>query len=169
MFSKNESQEAASSPAPASKPAPRSSGRSAPSIFSADVIVVGNLHSEGDIQFDGKIEGCIESGSLTVGETAVIKGEVKADNVTVKGRVLGSVRGRQVQLMSSSHVEGDILHTALSVESGAYFDGNCRHAEDPMTGELKKKASSKLAKDDVEEAPHVAAEPLPSALRQKAS
>ena len=46
----------------------------APSIFSSDVVVVGDLKSKGDIQFDGQIEGSIQSVSLTVGETAMVKG-----------------------------------------------------------------------------------------------
>lgn len=107
----------------------------APSIFSSDLIVEGTLHSEGDIQVDGRVEGNIKSGSLTVGEKAVINGELVAKEIIIRGRVIGSVRGYKVQLSSTSHVEGDILHNALAVESGAFFDGNCRHADDPLTQE----------------------------------
>lgn len=110
----------------------------APSIFSSDLVVEGTLHSDGDIQIDGRIEGNITSGSLTIGEKAVINGEIKARDVTIRGRVIGSIRGYKVQLSSTSHVEGDILHNALAVESGAFFDGNCRHAEDPLTAEMPK-------------------------------
>jgi hypothetical protein len=37
-----------------------------------------------------------------------------------------------VQLSSTCHVEGDILHEALAVETGAFFEGNCRHSDDPI-------------------------------------
>ena len=166
MFSKKESEMGNMDSAPAAqssthKPTSKPGRPAAPSIFSSDVVIVGNLTSAGDIQFDGKIEGSIESGSLTIGESAIVKGEVKAENVSVKGRVVGSVYGRRVQLMSSSHVEGDVLHAALEVESGAYFEGNCRRAEDPMNGSQPRKAP--VQSDDA------SMEPLPSALRAKAS
>ncbi len=120
-------------------PATKRGGRAAaPSIFSTDLVVEGTLSSDGDIQIDGRIDGNIRSGSLTVGDKAVVNGEIVANDVTVRGRVLGSIRARKVQLSSTAHVEGDILHNALAVESGAFFDGNCRHAEDPLTAEPAK-------------------------------
>jgi cytoskeletal protein CcmA (bactofilin family) len=47
-----------------------------PSIISGDLKVTGNLHSNGDLQIDGVIDGDIQSRSLTIGETARIKGAV---------------------------------------------------------------------------------------------
>jgi cytoskeletal protein CcmA (bactofilin family) len=29
-------------------------------------------------------------------------------------------------------VEGDILHEAIAVETGAFFEGNCRHSDNPL-------------------------------------
>ena len=51
----------------------------------------------------------------------------------IRGRVVGTIRGRRVQLASTCHVEGDILHEALAVETGAFFEGNCRHSDDPIS------------------------------------
>lgn len=110
-----------------------SKSSSAPSILSSDLVINGTVISEGEIQLDGQIEGDIRAGSLTIGEKASVKGEVIADNLVIRGRVLGSVRGRQVTLMSTARIEGDITHSALSVESGAFFEGNCRHASDPLS------------------------------------
>ena len=95
-----------------------------------------NKRAAGDIQIDGRLEGNIRSGSLTVGEKATVNGDIVANEVTIRGRVVGGVRARRVTLASSAHVEGDILHNALAVETGAFFDGNCRHVEDPLTAEL---------------------------------
>ena len=119
----------------ATQPKPQRSGRAAPSILSADVVVVGNVTSGGDIQIDGTIEGDIRSVSLTIGDKATINGEIVADDVVVRGRVIGSIHARRVQLCSNCHVEGNILHEALAVETGAYFEGNCRHSADPLAEE----------------------------------
>ena len=101
---------------------------SAPSIISADLVVNGTLTSTGDIQVDGKVEGNVNSSGLVIGDKAFIQGDVMAEDVTVRGRVKGAIRARKVLLASTCHVEGDILHEAFAVETGAFFEGNCRHA-----------------------------------------
>ncbi|MFN3835287.1 MAG: polymer-forming cytoskeletal protein [Glycocaulis sp.] len=105
----------------------------APSILSADLTIVGSISSEGEVQLDGTVEGDVRAGSLTIGEEASVKGEVVAESVVVRGRIEGSLRARQVQLASTARIEGDIVHATLAVESGAFFDGHCRRASDPLT------------------------------------
>ena len=85
------------------------SGRNVPSIFNESVMIEGTLRSEGDIQFEGTINGNVHSGTLTIGKKATIKGEIVADEVTAYGCILGTVRAGRVHLMSSSHVEGGYL------------------------------------------------------------
>jgi cytoskeletal protein CcmA (bactofilin family) len=113
----------------------------APSILSGDLVINGTVTAEGEIQLDGQIEGDVRAGALIVGEKASVKGEVVAESVTIRGRVLGSVRGRQVQLASTARIEGDIIHSALSVESGAFFEGHCRHTSDPLNPSAETSAS----------------------------
>jgi len=119
-------------PGPAAPVVKRPGVRTAPSIISSDLVVHGKLTATGDIQIDGTVEGDIRSQSLTIGEKASITGEIVADDIVIRGRVIGTIRGRRVQLSSTSHVEGDILHEALAVETGAFFEGNCRHSDDPI-------------------------------------
>jgi cytoskeletal protein CcmA (bactofilin family) len=103
-----------------------------PSIISADLIVRGALFSAGDVQIDGRVDGDIRAGGLIVGEKAVIVGDVYAEEIVVRGRVEGGISARKVSLASTCHVEGNILHEALAVEIGAYFEGNCRHSDNPL-------------------------------------
>jgi len=117
--------------APVAQPQPRAA-RSAPSIISPDLVVNGTLVSTGDIQIDGRVEGDVRSVGLVIGEKAFIHGEVCAEDVTIRGRVQGSIRARKVLLCATCRVEGNILHETFAVESGAFFDGNCRHAENPL-------------------------------------
>jgi cytoskeletal protein CcmA (bactofilin family) len=113
----------------------------APSIISADLTVTGTLTSTGDIQVDGRVEGDVQSAGLVIGDKAFIHGDVMAEEVTIRGRVQGSVRARKVLLASTCHVEGNILHEAFAVETGAFFEGNCRHADNPLAEEASKKTS----------------------------
>src|SRR3954468_24550584 len=126
---------AAVTPTPPRKPA----RGSAPSILSADAVITGTITCAGDMQIDGRVEGDVRSVSLVIGEKAKIRGKIFAEEVTVRGRVVGRIRARKVQLAATSHVEGDILHEAFAVESGAFFEGNCRHSDDPLDDENKKK------------------------------
>jgi cytoskeletal protein CcmA (bactofilin family) len=69
---------------------------------------------------------------LTVGETALIKGEVIADDIVVNGRVVGKIRGLKVRLTATARVEGDIIHKTIAIESGAHFEGSVQRQEDPL-------------------------------------
>jgi len=117
-------------------PAKRARALSAPSIISADMAISGSLRSTGDIQIDGRMEGDVHSIGLVIGDKAEIHGEVFAEEVTVRGTVVGRIRARKVLLAATSHVEGDILHEALAIETGAFFEGNCRHSDNPLDNPL---------------------------------
>ena len=110
----------------------RSRTQSAPSIISADMVISGTISSTGDIQVDGRVEGDVRSVGLVIGDKAEINGEVLAEDLTVRGKVFGRIRARKVLLAATSHVQGDILHEAFAVESGAFFEGNCRHSDNPL-------------------------------------
>jgi cytoskeletal protein CcmA (bactofilin family) len=160
-----------SSPAPSSKKSAPLRMAGVPSIISADVVMRGNINSSGEIQFDGSLEGDIKASTLIVGEKASVKGEIVCEFVTVRGRVEGGIRAKQVALAATAHIVGDILHSSLSVENGAHFDGNCRHSDDPLaeasTTDFRKTRSSAI----VAPAPKPAAPATPeeSAARSAAN
>lgn len=113
----------------------QSSVRSAaPSIISGNLLVTGVLSSPGTIQVDGRVEGVVQCTTLVVGDTALVHGDVIAQHVTVRGRIEGNICGTMVLLTATCHVEGDILHRTFAVEPGAFFDGNCRHSDNPLDG-----------------------------------
>ena len=112
--------------------AKRNRPHSAPTIISADMVINGTLASGGDVQIDGQVEGDVRCIGLVIGDKAEVQGEIYAEDVTIRGKVIGRIRARKVSLAATSHVEGDILHEAFSVEAGAFFEGNCRHSDNPL-------------------------------------
>lgn len=132
MFSRSKDNTPAPQPVIAPAALKRAGRSAAPSIISADMTINGTLTSTGDIQIDGRVEGDVRSVGLVIGDKAEIHGEILAEDVTVRGRVIGRIRARKVLLAATSHVEGDILHEAFAVESGAFFEGNCRHSDNPL-------------------------------------
>ncbi len=103
-----------------------------PSIIGEDLTITGNVTSKGEIQVDGEIQGDIHCGSLLLGDKSQVMGNVIAEDVVVRGRVSGSIRGLRVTLQAQSHVEGDIFHQSLAIEQGAYFEGKSRRSDDPL-------------------------------------
>lgn len=110
----------------------------APSIISADLQIVGDMSSSGDLQVDGAVQGDIRTSVLTIGETAQIRGAIYADMVRVCGSIIGQIEAKRVELTRTARVTGDIMHEVLSIESGAFIEGNCRRMDD------KGKADSRL-------------------------
>jgi len=104
------------------------------SIIANGVKITGTIDADGaELQVDGEIEGNVRGGSLTVGDTGMVKGDIVSESVTVHGRIEGSVRARKVMLARNAHVLGDIVHQSLSVEMGAVFEGQCRYLQDPLS------------------------------------
>src|SRR5258706_11471189 len=162
MFSKSKEPEAAVPPPPVAAPAKRTSRNGGvPSIISAELTVRGTLVSAGDVTIDGKVDGDVRAASLVIGEKAVIVGDVFAEEAIVRGRVEGSIRARKVQLCSTCHVEGNILHEAFSVESGAFFEGNCRHTDNPLADAPELVVASEKASAGAQEVGERRPPPLP--------
>jgi cytoskeletal protein CcmA (bactofilin family) len=56
-----------------------------------------------------------------------VHGEITAQMVYVRGRVMGPVTGTHVHIHSGAHVEGNVTNETLSIENGAYIFGSIRH------------------------------------------
>ena len=87
----------------------------------------GTLTFEGTVRIDGSVAGEIRSsGTIILGEHAIIEGDVSADVVISGGRVTGNIIAKEkVQLLSTGIVLGTIKTPLLSVEEGVRFMGNC--------------------------------------------
>jgi len=94
-------------------------------VLSNDVEIKGSIKFSHDLIIDGKIEGeVISDGSLTVGENALIKGEVKTRSVIIFGKVEGNITvTERCELKSNAILVGDIAAGTLSIEEGATFMG----------------------------------------------
>ena len=61
-----------------------------------------------------------------------VTGGVAAEDVVVRGHIVGSIRGLRITLQAQSHVEGDIFAQSLAIEQGAYFEGKSRRSDNPL-------------------------------------
>ena len=103
------------------------------STISEDLTITGNVTSKGELHLDGQVQGDVHCVALVLGENAELEGSVVAEDVMVRGRLIGSVRALRVMLEASSHVEGDLFHKSLSIEQGTHFEGESRPSDDPLS------------------------------------
>lgn len=119
---------AAQSPSPTTQ-SPRSSTQplmtTSKNVLANDVEIKGSIKFSHDLIIDGKIEGEVSSdGALTVGENALIKGEIKTRAVTLFGKVEGNITVQErCELKSNAVLVGDVTAATLAIEEGATFLG----------------------------------------------
>lgn len=87
----------------------------------------GAIDFDGTIRIDGRLEGEVRTtGTLIVGEHAVIKGIVSAGTVMTSGKINGTVTATEkIQILKPGILIGDIRTPAISIEDGAHFHGMC--------------------------------------------
>jgi cytoskeletal protein CcmA (bactofilin family) len=90
-----------------------------------DVVFKGILTLEGNIRVDGRREGELRStGTLIVGEHAVIRGNIMAGVLITSGKINGDViASKKIKILKPGIVIGDIRTPAISIEAGAFFHG----------------------------------------------
>ncbi|MGE0668936.1 MAG: polymer-forming cytoskeletal protein [Sphingomonadales bacterium] len=111
---------------------PNRSAANTPSIIGGDVQLKGNLITTGEVQFDGRMEGDLHCGSLTIGESAEVNGSVIAETVIIHGKLKGTIRARRVRLERTAKVQGDVWHEIISIEAGAHIEGQFVHVDNPL-------------------------------------
>lgn len=92
-------------------------------IVHDDLVIVGDLSTDGHIEVSGRIEGTTNSRSVLVREDGWIEGEILADIAEIRGTVVGAVRATTVIIGSNARVHGSIFHNALTIEPGAQLEG----------------------------------------------
>lgn len=87
----------------------------------------GILNFDGTIRIDGRVEGEVHTtGTLIIGEQAVIKGILSAATLMTSGKVNGTVTATaKVQILKPGLLIGDIHTPGISIEDGAHFHGMC--------------------------------------------
>jgi cytoskeletal protein CcmA (bactofilin family) len=94
-------------------------------VLSSGIEITGSIRFVNDMIIDGKIEGEITSdkGRVTIGENAIIKGDVTAGEVKVYGMVEGKITSERCELKDKSRINGDIKSKVFSMEEGAQLSG----------------------------------------------
>ncbi len=87
----------------------------------------GVVNFDGTIRIDGRVEGEVHTtGTLIVGEQAIVKGIVSAGTLMTSGKINGTVTATaKIHIQKHGVLIGDIRTPGISIEDGAHFHGMC--------------------------------------------
>jgi len=125
------------------KPVPASEEVSA--FLGKETVFEGKMTFQGLFRLEGKFQGEIfQSGTLIVGETAVVKGKIGVGAVVIHGLVEGEIQaGARVEIHSTGKFYGNLFAPVFVVHEGGFFDGHCK-MEQPSETEEKAEEEDKL-------------------------
>ena len=112
------------------------------SFVGPEMMVTGNIVTEGDLHIDGKVEGDVRCGALTLGESGEIRGNIIAGEARLGGLIDGAVEAGTVMLEPSARITGDILYETLSISSGADVEGRFKRRKGSGDGSSGARAES---------------------------
>ena len=94
------------------------------SVLGSDTAIKGDVTASADLHVDGKVEGDITCASLVQGEASVITGGIRAESARLSGTVQGSITTRELVILKTARIHGDVHYDALTIEQGAQVDGH---------------------------------------------
>jgi cytoskeletal protein CcmA (bactofilin family) len=116
-----------------------SKGEAKPSEVSEEIsaflgkktVFEGKMTFQGVFRLDGQFEGEIfDSGTLVIGESAVVKGKVGVHTIVIHGSVEGDVEAKgRVEIHSTGKFHGHLTTPVIVIQEGGLFEGTCKMEE----------------------------------------
>ena len=119
-------------------------------VIGPDARVKGEIHSEGDLVVQGRVEGSLSVDAVLFIETAgVVEAEVNARHVVIAGAFQGNLVARDAaEVAKTGRVQGRVTAPRMLVA-----DGGILNAEVCMSGEAAPAAETMIKGEAVEAAP----------------
>jgi cytoskeletal protein CcmA (bactofilin family) len=88
----------------------------------------GDIKFKENFRIDGIFKGKILSGSgLIIGETAEVEADIDVIDISINGRVKGTIKAKEkIEIFSKGRVIGSLTAPKLLIEDGAFFQGSCQ-------------------------------------------
>ena len=101
-------------------------------MITDQVEIKGTMAFDGALEFNGNFEGeIISEGTLTIGSEAVIKAEIQAAKVIIRGKVQGNIIATDsVEVCDQAELFGDVRSAKFILSEAATFRGR----SDPIEG-----------------------------------
>src|SRR6266568_205435 len=118
-------------------------------VIGQGIFLRGSIRGEGDLEIRGRIEGDVEvGGEVTIADGALIKADVTARRIIVRGAVAGNLTGEDgVRLEEGARVVGDVRGASIGIAEGALLRGNVQtgNAAEGQKGRARTAATARPA------------------------
>ena len=108
---------------PSQTPAPTTATDRKRSVIAEDILIEGNIVSQGILEFGGQITGDITADAVVLTSTARVRGRVRARQLTIDGELHGAATALNVNIKTGAIVKANFAYETLEVASGAQVDG----------------------------------------------
>ena len=97
-------------------------------LIGEGTLLEGSCVSQADIRIEGEVVGDLRtSGEVVIGEKGSVRSEIQARDVTIAGRMEGTVIASGiVRITPSGRLVGIVEASSLIIEKGAVFQGTSR-------------------------------------------
>jgi len=134
------------------------------SMLGSDTAITGDISASADLHVDGCVNGDISCSSLVQGEGSEITGAVRAESVRIAGLVRGAVAARDVVILKTARIEGDVSYDTLTIEQGARLEGRLTPHGGQHPPAIARLPASAPAKVEAAKVEAVQAEPVDGEL-----
>lgn len=122
------------------------------------IAIRGNVDCVEDVLIEGRIEGHVwnENHVVTVGADAIVKGDIVARIITVRGEVEGTMMATgRVDIMNEARVTGRVVTQKFMLADGGTFSGKVepQHLDTAMTVARHRRAEAQDAGATLEAPP----------------
>ena len=113
--------------------------------INSSTTIDGNIKAKEHLIINGRIKGNvdIEGYNLFLGPGGRLEGEVRSQNVRIRGHMKGDIiASGMVEITKEANFSGNIKSKGISVEQGAYFDAFVNLGRIPPGTEGQKETST---------------------------
>ncbi|GAB3380703.1 bactofilin family protein [Lysobacter fragariae] len=110
-------------------------------LIGPQVVIRGDFHFSGGLYVEGRIVGKLianggEAAVVTIAETGVVEGELRAPNIVINGQLVGDAFGENVELQPKARVSGNVHYKVVEMIAGATLTGRLVHTDGATVAQL---------------------------------
>lgn len=119
-------------------------------LIGEGAICDGQFSAKDSTRIDGTINGgVVINGTLILGQSGKILGNVKAQNVFAAGEINGNIDAGagKVEISDTGKIIGDITTKSIVIDENALFQGSCNMTGDKTSAEAAKERAVDVISD----------------------
>ena len=120
-------------------------------VLSDSTAFNGVMKFKTSLKINGRFNGqIISDGFLIIGESAVIKANIKAESVVIAGEVKGNIEAKErLEILSTGKLYGNIKTKKLKMADGVIFEGKCEMIREDMSNQFNRGRASEVSSNKI--------------------